>query len=172
MVPMEHLLRYVPSRAALLAVSPVVNQKFFERNPGLTEQICLEQAAQILDCPASSLRPAALQGASSFTVARVSACPGDLGVVQFRDLSSELRRDTIALARRTYGDLVPRCDVVLCGLSNQAHVYLMTVVGGIAFGAAQRTLYEDDSDERLTVTIAHFASFVLCALHLLSRDTL
>ncbi|KAK7404085.1 hypothetical protein QQX98_010143 [Neonectria punicea] len=155
---MDDLLRYIPSRTAVLTVSPVLNQKFFKRNPGLTEQICLEQAAQVLGCPASSILPAAIQGASSFTVAKSDAHPGDLGIVQFRDLSSQLSRDTIALARRTYGDVVPDCNAVTCGLSDKAHVYVMTLAGGIAFSAAQRNLYQDESAERLMITIANFAS--------------
>ncbi|KAJ4316477.1 hypothetical protein N0V84_007833 [Fusarium piperis] len=168
---MEDLLRYIPSRAAILTVSPVVNQKFFERNPDLTEQICLEQAAQVLGCPASSILPTAIQGASSFTVAKSSACPGDSGIVQFRDLSSQLSRDTIALACRTYGDVVPNCDAVTCGLSDKAHVYLMTLAGGIAFSAAQRDLYQDDGAERLMVTVTNFASFVASSLSTMQQNT-
>lgn len=158
---MEDLLRYTPSRDAVLTVSPFVNQKFFKRNPGLTEQICVQQAAQVLGCPARSIIPTAIQGASSFTVTRSDARPGDLGVVQFRHLSSPLSRDTIALACRTYGHVIPACDAVTCGLSDKAHVYLMTLAGGIAFSAAQRTLYQDEGAERLTVTVADFASSVL-----------
>ncbi|KAK7422451.1 hypothetical protein QQZ08_009503 [Neonectria magnoliae] len=149
---MDDLLRYIPSRTAVLTVSPVLNQKFFKRNPGLTEQICLEQAAQVLGCPASSILPAAIQGASSFTVAKSDAHPGDLGIVQFRDLSSQLSRDTIALARRTYGDVVPDCS-------------------GIAFSAAQRNLYQDESAERLMITIANFASFVASSLSTTQQNT-
>lgn len=160
-IPMEDLLRYTPSRAAVLTVSPFLSQKFFKRNPGLTEQICVQQAAQVLGRPASSILPTAIQGASSFTVTRSDARPGDLGVVQFRDLSSPLNRDTVALARRTYGHVIPACDAVTCGLSDKAHVYLMTLAGGIAFSAAQRTLYQDEGAERLTVTVADFASSVL-----------
>jgi hypothetical protein len=37
----------------------------------------------------------------------------------------------------------------------------MTLAGGIAFSAAQRDLYQDDGAERLTVTVANFASSVL-----------
>ncbi|KAF5138066.1 hypothetical protein E5D57_001846 [Metarhizium anisopliae] len=168
---MEDLLRYTPSRAAVLTVSPFLNQKFFKRNPGLTEQICVQQAAQVLGCPASSILPAAVQGASSFTVTRSDARPGDLGVVQFRDLSSPLSRDTIALARRTYGHVIPACDAVTCGLGDKAHVYLMTLAGGIAFSAAQRNLYQDDGAERLTVTVADFASFVASSLSTARQNT-
>ncbi|KAL8297091.1 hypothetical protein RB597_006264 [Gaeumannomyces tritici] len=157
---MEHLLKYVPSRAAVLTVSPVVNQRFFERNPGLTEQICLEQAAQILGCPASSIRPVAIQGAESFTVTKTDARPGDSGIVQFRDLSSPLNIDTLALARRTYGDMIPACNAITCGLSDKAHVYLMTLAGGIAFCAAKQDFYQDHDAERLTATVVDFASSV------------
>ncbi|KFH41511.1 hypothetical protein ACRE_077690 [Hapsidospora chrysogenum ATCC 11550] len=168
---MEDLLKYTPSRAAVLTVSPVVNQKFFERNPGLSEQICLKQAAQILKCPATSILPAAIQGASSFTIAKYDARPGELGIVQFRDLSSQLSRDTITLARRTYGNVVPNCDAVTCGLSDKAHVYLMTLAGGIAFSAAQRDLYQDQGAERLMVTVANFASFVASSLSTKRQNT-
>ncbi|EJT68575.1 hypothetical protein GGTG_13850 [Gaeumannomyces tritici R3-111a-1] len=161
---MEHLLKYVPSRAAVLTVSPVVNQRFFERNPGLTEQICLEQAAQILGCPASSIRPVAIQGAESFTVTKTDARPGDSGIVQFRDLSSPLNIDTLALARRTYGDMIPACNAITCGLSDKAHVYLMTLAGGIAFCAAKQDFYQDHDAERLTATVVDFASFVASSL--------
>ncbi|KID96898.1 Protein kinase-like domain protein, partial [Metarhizium majus ARSEF 297] len=168
---MEDLLRYTPSRDAVLTVSPFVNQKFFKRNPGLTEQICVQQAAQLLGCPASSILPAPIQGASSFTVTRSDARPGDLGVVQFRDLSSPLSRDTIALARRTYGHVIPACDAAECGLSDKAHVYLMTLAGGIAFSAAQRNFYQDEGAERLTVTVADFASFVASSLSTARQNT-
>lgn len=158
---MEHLLKYVPSRAAVLTVSPVVNQKFFKRNPGLTEQICLEQAAQILGCSASSVRPVAIQGAESFTVTKADARPGDSGIVQFRDLSSPLNTNTLALARRTYGDVIPNCNAVPCGLSDKTHVYLITLAGGIAFCAVKKDLYQDYDAERLTATVANFTSFML-----------
>ncbi|KAH7136737.1 hypothetical protein B0J13DRAFT_625379 [Dactylonectria estremocensis] len=39
----------------------------------------------------------------------------------------------------------------------------MTLAGGVAFGAAQRDLYQDDGAERLVATIANFASFVTLA---------
>ncbi|KAJ2893240.1 hypothetical protein MKZ38_008868 [Zalerion maritima] len=90
-----------------------------------------------------------------------NARPGDSGIVQFRDLLSQLSRDVIALARRTYGDMAPNCNTVMYGFSDKAHVYHMTLAGGIAFSAAQTDLYQNDGADRLTVAVANFASSVL-----------
>ncbi|KAL8410594.1 hypothetical protein RB596_000323 [Gaeumannomyces avenae] len=47
----------------------------------------------------------------------------------------------------------------------------MTLADGIAFSAAQRNLYQDDGAERLTVTVANFASFVSSSLSTARQNT-
>jgi hypothetical protein len=158
---MAHITKWVPTRDAVLNLAPILTRQFFTRNPTLTERTCIEQAARSLGCQIDKIQPTAVQGADSFTLFKVDGAQDTLSIAQFRDLSSPLDIDTINLARKTYGDVAPCCEMANCELSEQVHVYLMTLVDGIAFSAAQKVLYLDNSSRRLTRTVTDLASFVL-----------
>ena len=161
---MAHITQWVPSRAAVLSLAPIQVQQFFTRNQAVTELACIEQAARVLGCQIDGIRRTDVQGADSFTLARVDGPTDTPAIVQFRDLSSPLDISTINLACQTYRGVVPTCEKVDCAFDDQVHTYRMTLVAGIAFCAAQKKLYRDASGQRLTQTVTDFASFVL--LHL------
>jgi hypothetical protein len=159
---MADITRRIAPAESVRALAQLQINEFFARTPDLTLEGCIELAAGILGCRSDEILPTDSQGAESFTLVRENSPPGQAAaVVQFRDLGSPLNVDTIQLAHQTYGEMVPSCQAVHCGLDDVAHVYTMPRVAGTAFMVAKQDFYRDRYDERLTRSVREFAMFVL-----------
>ncbi|EFY87015.1 hypothetical protein MAC_06913 [Metarhizium acridum CQMa 102] len=102
---------------------------------------------------ALSVSPTLVQGRASYTVATdVGHSPP--GVIQLR--SSALNIETVNLARQTYGDFVPGCE--LRDMLGHVYVYVMDLVQGVAFCRARHQLLAPVMKHCLLQTTQDFAS--------------
>ncbi|KAG8420705.1 hypothetical protein J3458_002638 [Metarhizium acridum] len=146
---------YAVKAESIDALSAFRIASFFSRLVSITRDDCDQAATKLTG---SSVSPALVQGRASYTVATdVGHSPP--GVIQLR--SSALSIETVNLARKTYGDFVPGCE--LRDMLGHVYVYAMDLVQGVAFCRARHQLLAPVMKHCLLQTTQDFARFFASA---------
>jgi hypothetical protein len=147
--------KYTAEAASYDKLSAFQISQFFKRHDLTTRDDCDRLAADILGCPVT---PTPVQGATSYTVTAIDSNQASK-VVQFRSKKLDLK--LIKLARQSYGNFVPNCELYSTRLGN-VHVYIWDLISGPAFCRVRRHFFALDlrMEQRLYQTVEDLARFV------------
>ncbi|KAL7899596.1 hypothetical protein HDV63DRAFT_317757 [Trichoderma sp. SZMC 28014] len=139
--------------SSIAALSKLQISEFFANQTSLTQQQCDEQAELIAG---TSVRPAAVQGGSSYTVVN------DKIAVQFRAEGSQLDMDFLGHVEQAYASFVPHHSSA--GKLGNLHIYTMNNIGGVSMYLARSELNQNDC-RLLQRTLEDYARFFASAWH-------